>query len=271
MAQLLVSVGTDGFTNWVRLPDGQKFNLGPIPVTSFVAKLGVDYQQSRLVLDAYLRDGEAMLRVDEGRMWSLLTPRRTRWASNDGPFMASDPRTTRKGTMATIRDDLRALEQHIAALNSAAGKVSAAKMQEGLGILGKLAQKIKSPNQSENATYYNLGAPDVHEVGDAAPKPVTVTASSEPRLTFDVVQANNDTAQQILAKAEQTIEKIDKLAAAGKKFNAAKAKADIHAVTTKVAGILKSTDLTASWVEGDLQKLASRVDQLHGFFAPARV
>ncbi len=172
--------------------------------------------------------------------------------------------------MATIQDDLTALEQHITDLNKHAGKVTEASLKEGLGILGKLAQKIKSPNQSKNETYYNLGAPQVFEVGDAAPKPVTVNAADESELAFDTIQANSAVAQQILAKAQETVAKIDKLAASGRKFNAAKAKADVHAVTSKVAGILKM-DLTASWVQGDLTKLAQKADHLHGLFAPAKV
>ena len=172
--------------------------------------------------------------------------------------------------MATIHDDLTALENHIALLNKHASKVTPASLKEGQELLAKLAQKIKSPNQSQNGTYYNLGAPQVFEVGDAAPKPVTVNAGEESGLAYDAIQSNTSAAQQILAKAEATVAQIDKLAAAGKKFNAAKAKADVHGVTSKVAGILKM-DLTASWVAGDLVKLAAKADHIHGLFASAKV
>jgi len=275
--RLLVSLGTDGFTDWVRLPTGQRFNLGPISVLGFVSKL-LGKGRGRHVVEAYLRDGEAMLSVDEDRLWELFTPVRARWASGDGPFMALDLRTARKN-MPTIRDDLAALETHIAALNNAAPlraakKISDAKMQEGLGILTKLANKIKSPNQSKNDTYYGYGTPPLFEVGDAEPKPFTVEASAGidgvSGLAFDVLQTNSTTAQGILAKAGEVVVKIDQLAAAGKKFNAAKAKADVHAVTSKVAGILK-TDLTASWVQDDLTKLAAKTDHLHKLFASAKV
>jgi hypothetical protein len=227
------------------------------------------------VVEAFLRDGEAMLNVDEDRMWNLLTPVRVRWASDDGLFMASDPRTTRKEDMPTIHDDLTALETHIAALNNAAklkasNKISDAKMQEGHGILDKLANKIKSPSQSKNDTYYGYGTPPLFEVGDAEPKPYTVQASAEVNgLAFDVLQSNSATAQQILAKADETVTKINQLKAAGRAFNASKALADVHEVTSKVAGILK-TDLTAAWVQADLTKLASRADHLHHLFAPAK-
>lgn len=282
MARLLVTVGTDGFTDWVKLPDGSRLNLGPISVLKLVSKLAPSRGAARSTLDAFLKDGEAMFSVDDAKMWALFAPRRAIWAGDDGPFMAPDQRTSNQpppggpqgqGTMSTIHEDLTKLETHIQALNkAAANKVPAAKMQEGHEILFRLAQKIKSPNQSKNETYYGLGAPDVHEVGDAAPKPHTVQAGEQIEgLAYDTVKGNEEIAGQILAKAEATVEIIDKLAAAGKPFRAAQAKADVHAVTSKVGGILSDTDLTASWIREDLQKLAGRMDQIHGLFASATV
>ena len=162
--------------------------------------------------------------------------------------------------MSTIQEDLGHLEAHIAELRKHASNATPESLAEGREILVRLAQKIKSPNQSKNQTYYNLGAPDVHEVGDK-------TADIE--LSYDKAQANMTLAHQILAKAGETVVRIDKLAGAGKKFNAAKAKADVHAVTSKVAGILKM-DLTASWVQEDLRKLANRTDHTHGLFLPKK-
>jgi hypothetical protein len=256
--QLLVTVGSDGATDWVRFPNGQKMNLGPISVLKFVTTLGKS-RVGRQVLDQVLTDGEAMLSVDEDRLWGLLTPTRARWGSADGSFMPPDRRTART-TMSTIQEDLGHLEAHIAELRKHASNATPESLAEGREILVRLAQKIKSPNQSKNQTYYNLGAPDVHEVGDK-------TADIE--LSYDKAQANMTLAHQILAKAGETVVRIDKLAGAGKKFNAAKAKADVHAVTSKVAGILKM-DLTASWVQEDLRKLANRTDHTHGLFLPKK-
>lgn len=294
MARLLVTVGTDGFTDWVKLPDGSRLNLGPISVLKLVSKLAPSRGAARSTLDSFLKDGEAMFSVDEAKMWALFAPRRAIWAGDDGPFMVSGSSMARhvetiapdqrsyqpplgepqgQGTMSTIHEDLTKLETHIQALNkAAANKVPAAKMQEGHEILFRLAQKIKSPNQSKNETYYGLGAPDVHEVSDAAPKPHTVQAGQQVEgLAYDTVKGNEEIAGQILAKAEETVEIIDKLAAAGKPFKADQAKADVHAVTSKVGGILSDTDLTAAWVREDLQKLAGRMDQIHGLFASATV
>jgi hypothetical protein len=165
--------------------------------------------------------------------------------------------------MNTFNDDLTAIERHIQALNEAASK-KANNLDSGVYYLTKLAGKIKSPNQSNNSTYYNLGAPQVHEVGDK------VAGTAVEGLAFDTVTANQEIGQGILAKAASTNDKIDALAKAGRRFNASKAKADIQAVTTKAAGILE-TDLTQSWVKSDLSKLAARMDQLAGLFENAKV
>lgn len=167
--------------------------------------------------------------------------------------------------MNTFSDDLTLIERHIQALNEAASK-KASNLSDGIAYLKKLAGKIKSPNQSDNSTYYNLGAPKVYEVGDKAASTETPVSG----LSFDTMVANQEIANGILAKAASTVQTIDKLAAAGRRFNANQAKADLKEVTTKASGIL-TTDLTQAWVKADLQKLASRVEHIHGLFANAKV
>lgn len=262
MARLLVTIGSDGTTDWVKTPDGYRYNLGPISVLRFVSNL-VPTRAARKVLNGFLSEGEAVASVDEEGMWRLLAPHRARWSSEDAsPSMPSEewahatsPRDT---TMNTFSDDLTLIERHIQALNEAASK-KAANLADGVAYLKKLAGKIKSPNQSDNSTYYNLGAPKVHEVGDKVAG-----------LAFDTVMENQEIANGILAKAASIVRTIDKLAASGRRFNANQAKADLKEVTTKASGIL-TTDLTQTWVRSDLQKLASRVERIHGLFANAKV
>jgi hypothetical protein len=263
MARLLVTIGTDGNTDWVKTPDGFRYNLGPVSVLRFVSNL-VNGRAARKVLEGFLSNGEAMTNVDEERMWTLLAPHRARWSSEDvSPSMSSEEwahatSSPRNSTMNTFHDDLIAIERHIQALTEAASK-KASNLADGVQHLTKLAGKIKSPNQSTNSTYYNLGTAKVHEVGDKVAG-----------LSFDVMVENQEIANGILAKAASTVEKIEKLAAAGRKFNASQAKADLKEATTKASGIL-TTDLTQSWVKADLTKLAARVDQIHGLFANAKV
>lgn len=263
-SSLLVTIGTDGLKDWVQTPDGQKFSLGPVSVLSFVAKLVRSSKASQKALEQFLKRGEALVTVDDDLMWKLLAPTQSRLAA--GPFMSrpqGDP-SLRIPNMSTIREDLSALRKVIGHLNVLAAKGE--KDPRAVQHLIKLADKIKSPNQSKNQTYYNLGQPKVHEVGDAEPKPHTVSASTE--LSFDSYEQNMKLAKGILAKAEQTVATINRLASRGKKFNASRARADVAALTTKVASICSQTELTESWVRNDLTKLAARTDKLHGLFHP---
>lgn len=246
--KLLVAVGSDGVTDWVRLPNGQKMNLGPISVLKFVTTLG-HHRSARQVIDAVLAGDEAMLSVDADLLWDLLTPRRVRWAADS--FMSCDPRTARE-TMTTIREDLGHLEVHIQELRKFAKTATAPEMAEGREILARLTHALK--------------APDMASFLATLPKKASAPAA-EP-LSFDTINANTTLGNEIVAKAEATIAQIDKLAAT-RKFNAARAKADVLEVTTKVAGIMRH-DLTGSWVQDDLRKLASRNDQIHALFFPKK-
>jgi len=253
---LLVTLGTEGTTNWVRLPDGQKFNLGPVSVLSFVTKLALGGNRSaRSILDGFLAGKEVLLRVDEDRMWELLAPRRTRWASDS--FMAEDQR--KRGTnIMTIDKDLGVLEAHIEKLHKAASaKVAPSKMAEGVSILVKLAKSV----QSTDLAYYGLGEAE-------PPKPEPEVATT--KLAYETHKANSTLATQILDQMEAVNGRIDELVTAGKKFNATRAKADAHSVTSKVAGIVNEVDMTVPWVAEDLQKLAAQAGHLHGLFFPKK-
>lgn len=275
-----MTIGSDGVTDWIKT-EGQRFNLGPVSALRLVSGL-VPRSQAKRVLDTFLSGKEAQLSVDPDKMWTLLAPHRARWSADVSssiitPLLRghslsvlsnldiSTPKSgiaTRNPIMSTIFEDLTALETHMAALKEAGAK-KASNLQDGIKLLFKLAGKIKSPNQSKNQTYYNLGAPQVHEVGDKA-------ASEGTGLSFDTYQANTELATAIIAQSEETSQKIAKLAKSGRKFNASKAQSDVKSVADKVAGILKA-DLTAGWVKADLTKLAARAEELHGLFAAAKV
>lgn len=255
--RLLVTLGTDGTTDWVRTPDGQKYNLGSVSALSFVTKLVLGgNREAKLALDRFLQGKEVILRVDDDKMWDLLTPRRTRWATDS--FMPSDHR--KQGTrIMTIKEDLGALEAHVQKLKQAAeARVSAAKMAEGVSILVRMASAIDIK-----------ASDDVPEEDDSSEEE-DVKVASQTRLAYDIHKANSELATQILDKMELINDRIDYLVIAGKRFNATRAKADIHTVTSKIAGIVNDVDLTVPWVTEDLQKLAARADQLHRLFFVGR-
>lgn len=282
MARVLVTIGTENYVDWVKTPDGQKFTLGPVSVAKFLAALSKE--PLRRSLDQFLLTGETMASVDLNQMWELLKPVRVRLAG--GSFMAPPVTEERFSPM----NDLQALEASLSQAEKALGALThrVAKGQPPKEIEAArtafvtIAQKIKSPNQSENSTYYNLGKPEVYEVGDKAPEPNLVTDSTPKvetaptakaatnKLAYDVLTENSTIAGEILAKLEETDTRIDSLVKLGRKFNAGKAKNDLHAVVSKVAGILRDVDLTQPWVRSDLDKLAARATELHTLFMPKK-
>lgn len=268
MSRLLVTVGSDGFTDWVKLPSGQRLSLGSVSVLSFVSRLAQGRRMAKRTLDEYLRGREAMLNVDEESMWAILAPKRRRWAT-DGSFIAPDQRTTNgdeaRIIMTTIQQQLTAIENHIQAMDKAAAAgVPPEKMQEGWGILANLTGQV-NPTAAADFGFEEKTIVTPAEVGGHAPA-VAIAAEPVEGLTFDTYQGNNDLASTIIAQSEETSETIDRLASEGKKFDHQRARTDLHAVTSKVAGILDGTSLTEPWVAEDLQKLATRSAHLHGLF-----
>lgn len=78
----LVTIGTDGLSDWVQPPDGVKYMLGPISMLKFVTELGTGGSYgARKTLDEFIKNGTSMLMVDPDLMWELLKPHRARWTS----------------------------------------------------------------------------------------------------------------------------------------------------------------------------------------------
>lgn len=257
---LLVTIGSDSATHWVKTPDGHRFNLGPVSVLSFVTKLALGTaKQARDALDRFLQGKEVVLRVDDDKMWDLLAPRRAFWSADSFIPYAMQ---LRGNSMTTIDKDIELLGRHVQALcKAAADGISPEKMAEGAELLERLAYNIQA-DQSDNSEYYGLGDAETHEV--------VMDKSAGDKLAYDTYRANSEAATQILDMMESANGRIDELVTAGKKFDHKRAKQDLHAVTSKVAGIVNDVDLTAPWVAGDLAKLSNRAEHLHGLFFPSK-
>ena len=100
-------------------------------------------------------------------------------------------------------------------------------------------------------------------------EPTKVGSDLDSGLTFSTYEANMKLARQILDTSKKTVATIGKKEAEGRKFNASRARSDVHAVTSRVASICESTELTESWVHKDLLKLADRVQEIHDLFHPS--
>jgi hypothetical protein len=252
MPFLLVTVGTDVGTNWVRLPDGQKFNLGSMSVLSFVTKLAKNAVAARKALDGFLKKGEALLSVDSDKMWPLMQPRRAIWAAGSGslysPGFVSRPTSARFSSMS-ILEGISKVEHKMAYLDrlASAGK----KDPEAIAELMRLAGGLKSPQQGGDLGF---------------------VAEAQSKLAFDVYSSNLGLAEGILVQAKEVLATIEGKLAEGRSSKAAaalaRAKADVHAVTVKTGSICEKTQLTEDWVRSDIQKLSAKMTKIHELFHP---
>lgn len=267
MARKAVTISTDGQRDYVQTPDGVKYILGATSVLQLVRKL-IPSRYARQVLDEFNANGEVMVSIDLDQFFELLAPKRRQFLAS--PLIQGQDRVTTKGrAMAAadadkavkdaIENQIAGIENQIGVLNQKAKDADgqpAADMKAEVGRLQDLIAWLKRPspygNQSDNSDTYGL-------------KPVTpggVKAAS-----FDVFAKNTATAEDILGKVAETSETVTKLATAGRPFNAAKAQADLHEITTRVAEILEGVDLAQPWVENDLNSLAERAAHIHSLFA----
>jgi hypothetical protein len=93
---------------------------------------------------------------------------------------------------------------------------------------------------------------------------VMVTAS------YSSLNENSKIAEEILSKVAETADKIDMLEGKGRRFNASRAREDLHAITSRVASLLSDVDLAQPWVKSDLGDLAEKTANIHCLFADAK-
>ena len=88
MAQrTLVTVATDGFRDYVSLPDGRQVNLGSVSVLKLVSSLVRGSYECRKALDTFIKKNQAIIAVDLYALEDMLKPKRARWAATDDPFI----------------------------------------------------------------------------------------------------------------------------------------------------------------------------------------
>ncbi len=87
----LVTIGTDGVVDYVQVPDGQKYMLGPVSVLKLISNL-VPVRQMRAALNDFLTHQRVLVRADLDKMWELLPFQRARYSSTD-PLISQGDRT----------------------------------------------------------------------------------------------------------------------------------------------------------------------------------
>lgn len=267
-----VTIGTDGNIDYVETPDGVRYALGTTSVLQLISKLVTGQRHRREAVEAYNKVGEAMVLLDLEAFFDLQAPIRARWASNSSLFPEPDRDAPLRGTpmdTASFIKRLACCEQQVAQLNQAP-------TPEGQTALIEAVASISLPNfgdQSKNNAFNGLGQPKVDTLEDpgAWTPPASVTHPLGKSASFQTLQANMAMAEGIVEKVNQTDEKIDALVTAGRKFNASKARNDLHTIVATLVSMLKQVDPAQPWVTAELQKLEAQASDIHGLFAPAKV
>ena len=103
----MVTVGTDGFVDYVQVPDGQKFMLGPVSVLRLITGSAGSMRSARVALKEFVESGKTMLSVDLDKMWALLPFRRARYSSAN-PLIEEQERVSWKRPMKSAAKTLSA-------------------------------------------------------------------------------------------------------------------------------------------------------------------
>jgi hypothetical protein len=173
----LVTVATDGFRDYVDLPDGRRVNLGSVSVLKLVSSLVSGSYQCRRALDTFLKKKQAIIAVDLSALEDLLKPKRARWAAYDDPFISTDSVIAQSSGITqpskgagmdsenaqkeAIRAQITELESQIALIEQtvkdhASGSQSKEQLQSSVESLKRLVSELgKEPKgQSDNGAFY---------------------------------------------------------------------------------------------------------------------
>lgn len=205
-SRTLVTVSTDGFRDYVELPDGRVFNMGSVSVLKLVTQLVPSQTLARRALDAFLKDGHATIQVNIADLEVLLRPKRSRWAVHENRLIPPDPRTPPRGASTmnpdqaqadAIKNQVEAIESHIAVLaqtaqQHAAGSASREQVDNTITTLKQLVAGLSAPpsGQSKNDTFYFKMAAletvltSLDRVGKASPDAARVLAKLAKSLLF---------------------------------------------------------------------------------------
>lgn len=265
-----VTIGTDGNIDYVETPDGVRYALGTTSVLQLVTKLVVG-RRRREALDLFLKEGQAMVLLDVDAMFDLLVPRRARWATTSlipGANQEAPLRGEHMDPKAFVQR-LAYIEQQVALLGKGPNPQAAKNLQAAIG-------SINLPDfgdQSKNDSFMGLGQPKVDTVEDpgAYTPPPAVTHPLGKSASFATLQGNMKLAEEIVDHVRETDVKIDALVTAGRRFNASKARADLHMVVAALTDMMRQVDLAEPWTTGDMLQLAKRAEEIHQLFSSAKV
>lgn len=251
MAKKLVTLVTEGATNYIVLPNGQKRNLGTISPLKLICVFYTNKREARQLLDRLLAESSVMMRVDTDSLDTLFEAkrretypyRRSQWASLEGTISPLMETKICGGSamLDSVEQIVRKIEARTSHFNSrvASGdEVTGADVEGFKGLVEELKAEVPK-GQSKNDYF------------------------SKDKKKEASVEAQLDVA---IDRISATRKVIDRLEADGRKFNASRARADLLDAADKVRNLLARETIS----DEDAQVVVDRVNKLHGLFAGAK-
>jgi hypothetical protein len=189
----LVTVATDGFRDYVTLPDGRELNLGSVSVLKLVATLVRGVNRCRKALDAFLKNGQTIISVDLEELEVLLKPKRSRWACHDDLFIPIVFRQPFRGAGMTqettqaeaITQQIAEIEEHIKLLEQtarehAAGSLSEEQVKGAIDSLSKMVTELgKDPGGQSSNRYFYAAMSDLARMLNAFESEPTIASETD--------------------------------------------------------------------------------------------
>lgn len=180
MGAQIVTVGSDGFRDFVVLPDGRTHTLGTVSVLKLITSLVSSGGLMRQALDTFLRNKEASFAVDIDALMKLLAPKRARWAGHENRLIQPISRTLLGASMnkqaQAVADHVASVEKDLASLQQAAPEARQAATTALNATAAKLVEALTTPDEGDllvdKLASLEVTVADIKTAGTASPDAV---------------------------------------------------------------------------------------------------
>jgi len=273
MPRSLVTVATDGFRDYVELPDGRTINLGSVSVLKLVASLVRSTSLCKKALDAFLRKGNTLIQVELDDLMELLKPKRSRWAYSNGLI----PSLPRQGEgMTDVQDGLTSVSQATQVFESMVSAFDVMYQTPSTETISAFVRSASDFSILVTGSGIDLGsefnskespvdkrASDVTSTSEEAIK-TNVEASDNYKLAAtEVPLVNEGLVHLVVAKVDEAL----KVVQASKKKGGEVAKGDLHVISTRLDGLAKTANFQDPTLRSSLLDLVNMADKVRAHFA----
>lgn len=257
MPRSLVTVATDGFRDYVELPDGRTLNLGSVSVLKLVTSLVQSPALCKRALDSFLKSSRALVQVELEELEQLLKPKRARWAHFGNGLISNLPR---QGESMTEQAQPTNFKASFDAASAAFEALSRTPSPETLETFVRQASALIALATEEEPKADQSGGDQGQQ------KDASVETPSEEGVvklaTEEVPLINEGLVHLVVAKVEAAVKAVE----ASKKKGTDVAKGDLHVISTRLDGIAKTANFQDPTLRTALLDLARKADKVRAFF-----